>query len=246
MNILIVGGAGKTAEPIIDSLSRKNHQITIFDIVPVNSGIEKEKYNYIHGDITNIEAVNNAMENVDIVIHLAVNISDIENDKLTFEINVFGLYNILCAALKNKISKVLIASSAPVHMIDEAKKDFDYICSTEEDFAYDLTKNIQEVIAQHFCRTYSLNCLILRLGHIVDGKSQTSLSGAPLSELSYCKGGWVCKYDVAEAFTKAVEADFIEYNLINIIGSHQAEDRFDILAAKKLIGFECHQKFLGF
>ena len=79
---------------------------------------------------------------------------------------------------------------------------------------------------------------------IVDGKNKTSLSGESLSELSYCKGGWVCKYDVARAFVKAVNTAFSGHHLINIIGSYQAADLFDISTAKDLLGFECKEKFL--
>ena len=241
MNILIVGGAGKTAKPIIDVLNRENHNITVFDICSGN-----ERYKYICGDIADIEALSRAMKNIDAVIHLAVNISDTANDEFTFKTNVFGAYNVLHSAVENKISKILIASSAPVHVTDEININSDYICSAGEDFAYDLTKSLQEVMARHFSRTYSLNCLIMRLGHIVDGENQISLSGEPLSDLSYCRGGWVCKYDVAEAFAKAVKTDFKGYSLINIIGSYQAEGKFNLSAAKELIGFECRQKFFGY
>ncbi|MCL2058194.1 MAG: hypothetical protein FWH01_03915 [Oscillospiraceae bacterium] len=91
-----------------------------------------------------------------------------------------------------------------------------------------------------------MNCLILRLGHIVDGKTQTSLSGVPLCEFTYCKGGWVCRYDVARAFVKAVDADFTGYHLVNIIGAYQADDLFHTAAAKDLLSFECKEKFLDY
>ena len=246
MNVLVFGGMGKTAKPIIDLLDKDNHSITIFDIASEDLLARNEKHRVICGDIADREAVNSAMRGMDAAIHLAVNISGIHNDELTFKTNVFGTYNILCGALANKIPKVLIASSAPVHTINHANRNVDYVCFAGEDFAYDLTKNLQEVIAGHFSLSYAMNCLVLRLGHIVDGTTQTTLSGGPLSELFYCKGGWVCRYDVAEAFLKALKADFTGYHMINIIGSYQAGDLFDLSAAKGLIGFECRQKFFGY
>jgi len=89
-----------------------------------------------------------------------------------------------------------------------------------------------------------MNSLVLRLGHIVDGRTQTDLNGEPLTKVSYCRGGWVCKYDVARAFLKAIETDFTGFYILNIIGSYQAKDFFDLTTAKEILDFECNEKFL--
>jgi len=217
MNILITGGAGGTAQPIIDLLRGAGHSIAIFDI---STG----------GDVRNPDNVRDAMRGVDAVIHLAVNIADMGGDKLTFETNVFGAYNVLRGALDNNVRKVLLASSAPVHTTGE-------FCSPGEDFAYDLTKCLQEEIARHFALIYGMNIMALRLGHIVDGRRKTDLRGVPLAQVEYCKGGWVCRYDVARAFAQAIDTGFTGYNTINAIGSYQAAGRFD------LSGFECRKRF---
>jgi len=227
MTILVTGGLGMTARPIIEALRCANHTISIFDIADGN-------------DICNFDAINQAIRGVDAVIHLAVNVADPHDAALTFQTNVYGTYNVLRAAQGNRVRKVLLASSAPVHLPPGCS------CGPGEDFTYDLTKHLQESMAQHFSQTYAMNILVLRLGHIVDGKMQTDLKNGPLSGLTYCRGGWVCRYDVARAFAKAIEADFAGYHLIDIIGSHQAAARFDLSAAKKLIGFACGERFLAY
>jgi len=252
MNIVIFGGLGETAAPIIDLLVSENYNVTVFDISSNNpySGIKNIKF--VYGDICNYEDVQKALFGVGIVIHLAVNISDIHNNKLTFQTNVFGTYNILQNALISKIPKILIASSASVHnknklvTLNNVDPATDYLCSAGEDFTYDLTKHIQEIIAKDFSQTYEMNCLVLRLGHIVDGKKQTTLSGDPLSQLTYCKGGWVCRFDVARAFLKAIETDFTGYHMVNIIGSYQADAFFRKSAASDLLSFECDEKFYDY
>ena len=187
----------------------------------------------------NFDEIESAMRGMDAVIHLAVNTIDPRDDKLTFETNVFGTYNVLRGALRSRVGKTLIASSAPVHTDGG-------LCSPGEDFAYDLTKTLQETIARQFAQTYAMPVLALRLGHIVDGKRETDLHGAALADLAYCRGGWVCQYDVARAFAAAIETDFTGYHLLHVIGSYQAASRFDLSAAKELIGFECGEKFLGY
>ena len=245
MNILIVGGLGRTAEPIIDLLYEANHSISLFDVSTSDSHSFHKNIKVIHGDICKYGEINKAVRGIDIVIHLAVNVFDTKNDALSFQTNVFGTYNILRCALDNGVKKVMTASSAPVHTLVKTHQA-DYICSAGEDFSYDLTKNIQELMAQKFSQTYAMNNLILRLGHIVNGRNYTDLEGRPLSDLLYCRGGWVCKYDVAKAFCNAVETDFTGYHLINVIGSYQAADRFDLSSCKKLINFECGERFLEY
>jgi len=92
-----------------------------------------------------------------------------------------------------------------------------YRCSCEEDFTYDLTKNIQELEALNFSKTFSMNIMVLRLGHIVNGRAKYDLDNIPLKYVSYCRGGWVCQYDVARAFLQAVETDFTGFNLYHVI-----------------------------
>jgi nucleoside-diphosphate-sugar epimerase len=177
---------------------------------------------------------------MDVVIHLAVNVANPGDAALSFRTNVYGTYNVLRAAQSNLVGKVLLASSAPVHLPPGQS------CSADGDFAYDLTKHLQEDMALHFARTYAMNIMALRLGHIVDGRARTDLNGVPLADVDYCRGGWVCQYDVARAFLRAAETDFDGYRMIDVIGSHQAEKRFDLEAAKGLIGFECGERFEGY
>jgi len=248
--ILIIGGLGKTARPIIDLLI-EDYSLVIFDIIPYNANniLPTEDIKIIHGDICDINSLQKAMVDIDTIIHLAVNIMNTENDELSFSVNVFGTFNVLKAAKQMNVKRIIMASSAAVH-VDELKNSVSSltaaICS-HEDFTYDLTKNLQELEALNFSNTYAMNIMILRLGHIVNGKMKTDLDeNVPLSELAYCKGGWVCQYDVARAFRKAVENGFCGYHLLHIIGSYQAKSRFDILTAKNILDFECLEQFIEY
>ena len=220
VRILITGGEGATAQPIIELLRGAGHSVAIFDIAK-------------GGDVRDPDAVRGAMRGMDAVIHLAVNVSDTGGDKPTFETNVFGTYNVLRGALYNNVQKVLLASSAPVHTTGET-------CSPGEDFAYDLTKCLQEEASRQFAQTYGMNVMVLRLGHIVDGRRKTDLHGLSLSNLEYCRGGWVCRYDVARAFAQVIDTEFTGYSVTHVIGSYQAAERFD------LGGFECRERFLEY
>jgi len=239
-NFLITGGLGKTTQPLIELLV-DNYSITVLDIaqyVPKDFSYAKN-VRIINGDICDIDFLRKTMFNIDIVIHLAVNVIDTENHRLSFDVNVFGTFNVLKAAHETGVEKIVMASSAPVHLDNG-------LCSPGEDFTYDLTKILQEDIASNFSKTFLMDIMVLRLGHIVDGIKKTDFNGTPLSELEYCKSGWVCRYDVARAFKKAVEINFTGYHLLHIIGSYQAKERFDIASSKKIIGFECLEQFKSY
>jgi len=225
--ILVIGGLGCTARPIIDLLMN-DYAITIYDIASCR-----------RDDVCDMRPLRNAMAGIDIVIHLAVNIADTTNDELSFQVNVFGTFNVLEAARQMNVKKIIMASSAPVHTDTAAR-------SPGEDFTYDLTKSLQELEAYHFSKTYAMHIMVLRLGHIVNGKKKADLNGVPLSKVAYCKGGWVCQYDVARAFKKAAELNFEGFHLLHIIGSYQAEDRFGLSAVKNILDFKCLERFTAY
>lgn len=254
MIVLVTGAFGNTAKPIIELLLKYNYQIVAFDLPTVNCPywLEQENIRVITGNVCDLDLLRVAMKNVDAIIHLAVLTGGseyINNQELAFQVNVYGTYNVLYNANKLKISKVVIASSAPIHTVDKLPPnnifgiETDYICSNETDFSYDLTKHLQESIAKDFANAFSMNIIVLRLGHIVDGVCKTDLYGTPLDKVKYCYGGWVCQYDVARAFLRALEVNLHGFNLFHIIGSIQAEYHFDMYSTKNVLGFTCNNNF---
>ena len=144
----------------------------------------------------------------------------------------------MCRA--NNIGKVILIGSAAVHLprvgksADEAKRR----SSNDADYLYDLTKRLQETIAQDFCETFEMTATALRAGHIVDGRENADPKGASLSELEYARGGWVCRYDLAAACLKAPERSETGFQVFHIIGSNGARTRFDVERAEQELGFK--------
>ena len=64
----------------------------------------------------------------------------------------------------------------------------DWRSSEEDSPLYDLTKRLQEEIARDYCETHGMTTIVLRAGHIVDGRSEKDLKGRSLSTLTYCRG----------------------------------------------------------
>lgn len=88
-----------------------------------------------------------------------------------------------------------------------------------------------------------MTAIVLRAGHIVDGRNETDLKERPLSMLAYCRGGWICRYDLANACLKALDSDKEGYHAFHIIGSKEAENHFDIYRTEKELGLIFRSRF---
>jgi nucleoside-diphosphate-sugar epimerase len=113
MRILITGGTGWTAQPIVDLLAAEGHQLRILDIDSSDSGSAQ----VVSGDIAEPSAVNSAVADVEVIIHLAIAVGsdDYDSPEVPFKTNVLGTYNVLEAARIRRVAVVLL-SSAPVHL----------------------------------------------------------------------------------------------------------------------------------
>ncbi len=111
--VLVTGGSGFIGSNVIEELM-KSFKVVNLDLKPSkNSEIEQ-----MIGDIRDKELVEKAVENCDIVIHLAAQVSvplSIDYPQKTFDINIQGTQNIIDAAHKFGIKRLIIASSAAVY-----------------------------------------------------------------------------------------------------------------------------------
>lgn len=253
MKVLVTGGMGWAALSILQALVKGGLTPIAFDLPgakpPQNDPIY-EKIQIIPGDIMKFSDVLRASREVAAIIHLAV-VSDLEGltaaAHLAFGVNVQGAWNVFEAARRNGVESVVLMSSAAVHT--PPKKDeilgaeTDWRGDPGKDHLYDLTKRLQETIARDFCETYGMRAVALRAGHIVDGETETDRRGRPLAEVEYCRGGWVCRRDLARAVLKALAYDQPGYSAFHVIGSAEAWGRFDLDRTEKLLGVKCRERF---
>jgi hypothetical protein len=88
-----------------------------------------------------------------------------------------------------------------------------------------------------------MQTVVLRAGHIVDGKKSVDPKGRDLASLAYCRGGWVCRYDLARACIKALEMNPRGYEAFHIIGAKQARQYFDIERTERDLGLTFETRF---
>lgn len=119
MRILITGGAGFIGSHIADYFIEKGDEVVVLD--NLSSGKKEnlsKKTKLIIGSVTDKEILEKAVKGVDCIFHLAAVVSvplSFQKPKLCMKVNVDGTKNVLEAALKNNVKKVIFSSSAAVY-----------------------------------------------------------------------------------------------------------------------------------
>jgi UDP-N-acetylglucosamine 4-epimerase len=169
---LITGGCGFIGSNIVEYLLENNASfVRVIDNLSTGNkrNIEHllDKYNnfeFMYGDITNIEVCRKAVSGIDIICHQAAlgsvprSILDPLSSHLS---NVNGFLNILISAKEAGIKRVVYASSSSVY------GDHPVLPKVEENTGnllspYAATKKIDEIYGSVFTRCYGMECIGLR------------------------------------------------------------------------------------
>jgi nucleoside-diphosphate-sugar epimerase len=242
--VLVTGAGGKVAARIVEHLRVLGWDVVGFDqhdVVP-----HPHATSWRVGDLANPPQLDSAMSGVDAVVHAAAVMGEdaYTSSALPFRVNVAGTYDLLESARRHGVRRVALLSEAPVHLpraaTDRAGR---WRSSADSDHLYDLTKRLQEEIGRDFAETFGMAIVALRLGHVVDGAAQRDMTGKDLTEVDYCRGGWVCCHDVASATGAALTVAGQGFMALPIVGSRSGRERFDVPATEETLGIRLQERF---
>lgn len=125
MNILVLGGCGYIGSVLIEKLMQdKKNIVTVIDTQWFGNYIPKNsRINIIKEDIRNVDKI--SFKKIDTVIHLANIANDpaVELDpQLSWEVNTLASKFLIEKAIKNKVKKIIFASSGSVYGVKKEKK----------------------------------------------------------------------------------------------------------------------------
>lgn len=168
--ILITGGAGFVGSHIVDRLIlEKPRQIIVFDNFirgekeNLKEALKSKKVKITRGDITNVRQINRAMKGVDFVFHQAALwlLNCEENPREAIRVNIEGTFNVLEACVKNKVKKIVAASSSSVYG-DGVYFPTDENHPLNNYLFYGVTKVADEQLYRAFWKRFGLDYIAFR------------------------------------------------------------------------------------
>ena len=185
--ILFTGGSGKAGRHVVPYLLGRGHRVVNVDLVPLaHPGVDN-----LTADITDSGQMFDVMTSYanfdelepgtgvprfDAVVHFAaVPRILLKPDNETFRVNTVGTYNVIEAATKLGIRKIVIASSETTYGVCFADGTVDpKSLPVEEDYdvdpmdSYGLSKVLNEVTARAFQRRSGADIYALRIGNVIE------------------------------------------------------------------------------
>lgn len=120
MKVVVTGGAGFLGYHIstrINEIAEYKDSV-FFDIAPFETEEYHPEIQCIYGDVRDKKQMDEMMKGVDVVIHCAAALP-LWKKKDIYETNVDGTRNVLDAALKNKVNRVIHISSTAVYGVPD-------------------------------------------------------------------------------------------------------------------------------
>ena len=235
--IFVTGGSGKAGKHLIPYLLEKGYSVVNADLVPlVMNGVDN-----INLDITDSGQVFNALsgyanipelklgeglKNFKAVVHLAaIPRILVKPDNETFRINTLGTYNVIEAATKLGVEKVIFASSETTYGFCFAQGNpIPKWLPIEEDYetsptdSYGLSKVLNEQTAKAFQKRTGIDIYALRIGNIIEPNEYPRFE-------EFCKNpnvrlrnlfNYIDARDLAQAIELCINKDGLGYEVFNV------------------------------
>ena len=236
--IVFTGGSGKAGRHAVPHLVAHGYSVLNVDLKP----LESLSVPTLIADLTDAGQAFNALTThfdfagfalghpptaPDAVVHFAaVPRVLIQPDNATFAINVISTYNVIEAAMKLGVRKVVIASSETTYGVCFAEGDKDFHeFPLEEDYdvdpmdSYRLSKVCNEKTARAFALRYHADIYSLRIGNVIEpheyGQFALFAANPPIRK----RNAWsyIDARDLGEIVRLCLEKDGLGFQVFNAV-----------------------------
>ena len=243
--IVFTGGAGKAGRHVVPHLLAKGHTILNVDLKP----LDLDGVNTLIADVTDSGQVFNALTMhfgfagfaagappaaPDAVVHFAaIPRVLIEPDNKTFAVNVISTYNVIEAAMKLGVRKVVVASSETTYGVCFAEGDKDFKrFPLEEDYeidpmdSYGLSKQLNEQTARAFAARYGADIYALRIGNVIEPHEYGRFPGFVADPPSRKRNAWsyIDARDLGEIVHLCLQKDGLGFQVFNAVNDTVTAD----------------------
>lgn len=236
--IVFTGGTGKAGRHVVPYLLERGHEVLNVDLVP----LDHPGVNTLRADLTDSGSVFNALSMhfgfegfetgdgpapVDAVVHFAaVPRVLLRPDHETFAANTVSTYNVIEAAAKLGIKKIVIASSETVYGVCFAEGDKDYKAfPLEEDYdvdpmdSYGLSKVVNEKTARAFAMRFGIDIYALRIGNVIEPHEYSMFPGFLANPPSRKRNAWsnIDARDLGQIVDLCIATDGLGFSVFNAV-----------------------------
>lgn len=236
--IIVTGGSGKAGRHVVPYLLEQGHEVFNLDLVDLDHpGVTTLKT-----DLTDSGETFNALSmhfemgelasgtgpvRADAVVHLAaIPRILLRPDNATFTANVTSTYNVIEAATKLGIRKVVIASSETTYGVCFAEGDKDYHqFPLEEDYdvdpmdSYGLSKVVGEKTARTFAMRTGADIYALRIGNVIEPHEYEKFPAFLDNPMTRKRNAWsyIDARDLGQICHLCLEKDGLGFQVFNAV-----------------------------
>jgi uronate dehydrogenase len=160
--LLVTGGAGQVGQPLRKELAGRVSRLRCFDVVAPPALAPNEEA--VVGDITDLAALEAAMEGMDGVVHLAAVSTEGSWDAI-LRINVLGTANVYEAAFRKGVGRVVFGSSNHAVGFYPRSQTISAEVPCRPDSRYGLSKCWGEDVGALYADKYGVKSLHIRIGN---------------------------------------------------------------------------------
>ncbi len=238
MRLLFTGGSGKAGYHAIQFMLAQGHQVTNLDL----TYREIPGADYLQADLTDAGQVFNAlrayanfgelvpgtgMPVYDAVVHFAaIPRILLKPDNETYRINTLSTYNVLDAATKLGIRKVIFASSETTYGIcfADGEKRPEYVPVDEEhptvpQDSYAMSKVVNEVTARSFQARTGIDIYGLRINNVIEPHEYERDFPAYLADPDLRRRnifGYIDARDLGQMVDRCLATDGLGFEVFNV------------------------------
>ena len=152
---LITGGSGHVGANLVRELTKRDFKVRCIDFDGDHRAFEGYDVELIKGNIANIESIDRAFEDVDVVFHTAALISLVRKDRdIIRSVNVLGTKNVCELSLRHGVKKLIHFSSVDAFVrepLDQALLEDRPLVTDPNAVPYDLSKADAQRIVYDYC-----------------------------------------------------------------------------------------------
>jgi nucleoside-diphosphate-sugar epimerase len=244
--VLVTGSAGRIGRAAVAELATRGHTVVGFDVRPTPELPPRQS---VVGTLSDVEALRRAADGTSCIIHLAATADDArfprgtppdDDDNFLSELvpnNVVGPYQVLEAARRQGVPRVVLASTGQV--IDGHLRDGQYPVTPATPprprYLYACTKVFLEALGQVYARQHGIAVLAVRLGWCPRTDGQVAeITASELGQDVFLSPG-----DAGRFFAAAVAAPTLPpFAVVYATSRFTHTLRYDLTETRRLLGWE--------